>query len=280
MIQKGLLAVLLFFCLIYSNIVSAQYSAEPTKLKEYETSGAYLGSYFIDGMDIARAPFHWDQKEWIIAGSSLATASMIYLFFDDDIRSAFQTNRSSFSNNLSRNFIEPFGSGKYSLPLLGMLYLYGEIENHPRSKTIALNGVKTFVISAAFATVLKQIGKRHRPYQEYEGNSRAWAGPFGDSEYTSFPSGHTTVSFAMASYISSAYKDKAWVGITSYTLATLVGLSRINDDEHWASDVFVGAVLGYAIGQTVFNNSLEKYNIQVLPISHSGLGITLIKTIK
>ncbi len=274
MIKKEILSIVLFF-LVAINL-NAQYSADTVKLKEYKSTGAYLGSYFTDGMDIATAPFRWDKKNWIIAGSTVAAASLIYIF-DDDIRSVFQRNRSSFTDNLSQNFIEPFGSGKYSLPLLGLLYLYGEIDHNPKSKIVALNGVKTFVLSAAFVTVLKQIGKRHRPYQGFSSNPRLWDGPFGNSEYTSFPSGHSLVAFALATYVSSAYKEKAWVGIASYSVAGLVGLSRLNDDKHWASDVFVGAVLGYAIGKCVFNNSLEKYNIQVLPISQSGLGITLIK---
>ena len=163
------------------------------------------------------------------------------------------------------------------MPLFALLYLYGEIDQNPKSKTIALNGVKTFVLSAAFVTVLKHLTKRHRPYQDLEANPRLWEGPFGNSDYTSFPSGHTLVSFALASYVSSAYKDKPWIGIASYSIAGLVGLSRLNDDKHWASDVFFGAVLGYAVGKCIYNNSLEKHNILVLPVSQTGLGLTLIK---
>ncbi len=272
MIKKGFL----FLFLLASIQSYAQYSTDSIHLKKYESTGAYFGSYFTDGLKVATAPVCWDKEDWIIAGSTIAATSLIYIF-DDDIRTVFQKNRSSFTDNLSANFIEPFGSGKYSVPLLGLLYLYGEIDQNPKSKIVALNGVKTFVLSAAFVTILKQIGKRHRPYQDYEGNSTKWDGPFGDSEYTSFPSGHTLVSFALASYLSSAYKDKLWVGITSYSIAGLVGLSRLNDDEHWGSDVFVGAVLGYAIGKCIFNNSLEKYNIQILPVSQMGFGLTLVK---
>ena len=274
--KKRLLFSLSFLCLFASIHGYAQYSADSVQLKEYKSTGAYLESYFTDGLKVATAPFHWDKKEWIIVGSSVAAASLIYIF-DDDIRTVFQKSRSSFTDNLSANFIEPFGSGKYSLPLLGLLYLYGEIDQNPKSKIVALNATKTFVLSAAFVTILKKIGKRHRPHQDFEGNPRLWEGPFGDSEYTAFPSGHTLVSFAMASYISSAYKDKPWVGIASYSIAGLVGLSRLNDDVHWGSDIFVGAVLGYAIGRCIFNNSLEKYNLQVLPVSQTGFGITLIK---
>ena len=216
------------------------------------------------------------KKDWILAGSTLAAGSLIYIF-DDDIRNVFQRNRSSFTNHLSENIVEPFGSGLYSMPLFGLLYLYGEIGQDSKSKTVALDGVKTYVLSASVAFVLKQIGKRHRPFHDPEPNSKLWEGPFGDSKYNSFPSGHALVSFALASYVSSAYKDKVWVGIASYSIAGLVGLSRLNDDKHWASDVFIGAVIGYAVGKCIYNNSFEKHNIQVLPVAQNGLGITFIK---
>lgn len=276
MIKKGFvyfLSVLFLFAGITSR---AQYSTDTARLIEYESTGAYLGSYFTDGIDIATGPFHWEKKDWIIAGSTLAVASLIYIF-DEDIRNFFQRNRSPFTDDVSKNFIEPFGIGLYSMPLFGLLFLYGETHQDSKSKTVALNGVKTFVLSVAFVTVLKQITKRHRPYHDLTANPNLWEGPFGDPDYASFPSGHTMVSFALASYVSSAYKEKPWVGIASYSIAGLVGLSRLNNDKHWASDVFVGAVLGYAVGKCIYNNSLKKHNIQVLPVSQTGLGLTLIK---
>lgn len=276
MIKIKFIVSFLYLFLFASFNSYAQYTSDSAQIKDYDSARTYFKSYYTDGLKIATAPFHWGKKDWIIAGSTVATASLIYIF-DDDIRTVFQRNRSSFTNNLSANFIEPFGSGKYALPLLGFLYLYGELDQNPKSKIVALNGAKTFVLSAAFVTMIKQIAKRHRPQQDLGGNPYLWDGPFGDSDHTAFPSGHALVSFAMASYISSAYKDKLWVGIASYSVAGLVALSRLNDDEHWGSDVFVGAVLGYAIGKCVFMNSLAKYNIQVLPVTHTGIGLSLIK---
>jgi membrane-associated phospholipid phosphatase len=55
------------------------------------------------------------------------------------------------------------------------------------------------------------------------------------------------------------------VAVTTFSLATIVGISRIYDDKHWASDVFGGAVLGYAIGRLVYNNHLKKSNFTVVP---------------
>jgi hypothetical protein len=50
------------------------------------------------------------------------------------------------------------------------------------------------------------------------------------------------------------YHDRPIIPIVAYSAATLIGLSRITENKHWASDVFVGAALGYLCGRQVVNN--------------------------
>ena len=63
----------------------------------------------------------------------------------------------------------------------------------------------------------------------------------------SFPSGHTTQAFVLASAISANY-ESPWVKVSSYSLASAVGMARIEQNAHHASDVFAGALIGTAIG--------------------------------
>lgn len=70
----------------------------------------------------------------------------------------------------------------------------------------------------------------------------------------SFPSGHTTVAFAAATVYALEYKDKPWVPVFAYTAASLIGLSRLTENKHWATDVLAGAALGYLTGRQVVNN--------------------------
>jgi len=75
----------------------------------------------------------------------------------------------------------------------------------------------------------------------------------------SFPSGHTSNSFLGATIIQNVYgKD---IGIPAYILASITGLSRINDNKHYLSDVIFGAALGIGIG-TAFNHLYEKEIMQ------------------
>lgn len=67
----------------------------------------------------------------------------------------------------------------------------------------------------------------------------------------SFPSGHSALAFAVASVLARRYPRHRWVPWVVYGAATIVALSRIPDQAHFASDVFGGAALGFAIGHFV-----------------------------
>ena len=75
-----------------------------------------------------------------------------------------------------------------------------------------------------------------------------------DNDFKSFPSGHTTAAFAAATVYAMEYRKSVVVPIVAYTAASLVGLSRISENKHWATDVLLGATLGYLCGRVVVNN--------------------------
>jgi hypothetical protein len=79
----------------------------------------------------------------------------------------------------------------------------------------------------------------------------------------SFPSGHTSHSFTMATIASELYGEN--IGLISYGLATLVAVSRMNDNKHYLSDIIFGAGLGTAVGRA-FTKNYQKFaetNIQI-----------------
>jgi membrane-associated phospholipid phosphatase len=62
------------------------------------------------------------------------------------------------------------------------------------------------------------------------------------------------------------------VPVLSYSAATLVGITRLTEHEHWASDVFVGGLIGYLCGKQVvsrFNETRQKLRNPLI----SGTGI-------
>jgi membrane-associated phospholipid phosphatase len=67
-----------------------------------------------------------------------------------------------------------------------------------------------------------------------------------ENAWQSFPSGHATVAFSLATGIA-AEARRPWVSVAAYTGAGLVAWSRVYDDKHWTSDVVGGALLGVGV---------------------------------
>lgn len=88
----------------------------------------------------------------------------------------------------------------------------------------------------------------------------------------SMPSGHTSHSFAVAAVANELYGHK--VGTAAYLIAGLVAISRINDNEHYLSDVIVGAGLGTIIGRGFARTFQEKKYVPNMTISGKGFNIT------
>lgn len=68
-----------------------------------------------------------------------------------------------------------------------------------------------------------------------------------DSNWQSFPSGHTGAAFSGAAFLQSRYGSN-W-GIPAYAAATFVGASRIHGNRHFAGDVVAGASIGFLMNQ-------------------------------
>ena len=71
--------------------------------------------------------------------------------------------------------------------------------------------------------------------------------PISKTDYLSFPSGHTSMSFVPAHFINNRYNFLSAIAI--YGLAIFTGISRIESRQHYTSDVAVGALLGIGFAQ-------------------------------
>lgn len=243
----------------------------------YKPDKAYFKSYWTVTKKIPTGPARWKTGEWI-AFSGIIVGGVILYAYDDEIRKFIQRNPSHGKDVTAKYVFEPWGSGLYPAALLGGFYIYGAAAKDKRAKQIALAGVQVFIMTGITTQIIKHLTHRHRPNQDDPSNPRLWEGPITGWEYTSFPSGHTSTAFALASLISSIYKDKIWVGIVSYTIATGVAWSRVYENNHWPSDVLIGAALGFAIGKTVYHVMQGRTNL-TLGISDYG-GVSLVYHLK
>jgi hypothetical protein len=98
--------------------------------------------------------------------------------------------------------------------------------------------------STLVAYAFKGITQRPRPYQG-DGNGTLFQGG------TSFPSEHAAVAWSVATVMAHEYPG-ILTQIAAYGLASTVTLTRVTSKQHFASDAFVGSVLGWYLGRQIY----------------------------
>jgi len=234
----------------------------------------YFISYWTDFKGVVASPAHWSKGEYIAAGSVAIGAGILYSQ-DKQIAEFFQAHRSDNLDKANEYFFDPFGKMYYTVPLMGAFYIYGALAHKNKPKSVAMDFVKASLYSGIIVTGIKHLAHRHRPFQTNPLNPYLWDGPMTDDwGHTSFASGHTIMTWTFASVVATHYKDRLWIPITVYSLATLEGVARMYSNKHWSSDVVIGAALGYAIGVYVVNHNQTNWQITpVVGMNYSGLGV-------
>lgn len=203
-------------------------------------------------LHVVTRPADWEASDWKQLGLGAVAVLGAGLALDAPLDRAFARNARPSWDNLAKN-VEYLG-GTGSLILAGGIYLGGAALKDPALRAVGIDAGMAMVIAQLTLTLpLKALTGRSRP-SAGEGSSHFKPLSGGQS----FPSGHTTQAFVLASVIS-AHADQPWVTGVSYGLATLVGVARMERRGHFLSDVLGGAAIGTFVGREVvrFNQSLR-----------------------
>lgn len=137
------------------------------------------------------------------------------------------------------------------------IYLIGRIDGQRRVQALGLHSVESILLADVLGGGIKLLAGRQRPFVDVKNpyDFQLWRGLV-DDKYRSFPSGHTITAFAFASTLTRETQfwwphGAFYIGTVFYGGASLVGLSRIYNNQHWASDVMAGAAIGTIVGLKV-----------------------------
>ncbi|MBV8053540.1 MAG: phosphatase PAP2 family protein [Acidobacteriaceae bacterium] len=128
------------------------------------------------------------------------------------------------------------------------LWVYGIKTDNPHAKETGELELETLADTFLVYTPMQLLAARERPGVGTN-NGRFWRN---HSVNTSFPAGHAMFTTAMATVLAHEY-PKPWVQVLAYGAAATVTAGRFLGHDHWASDLFVGNVLGYLIARHVFH---------------------------
>ena len=200
-----------------------------------------------DQKAIWTAPLHLDRGDakWVIPSSigfmALVTTDRIsgdeMLEFDRQVKTS--------------RIISDAGS-IYSLgAVTGAFYLLGRKKNDDRARETGLLSAEALVDGVIVEGALKGITQRARPMDGVERSEFFDGG-------SSFPSGHSLQTWAVATVIANEYQDRRAVQIAAYGAATAVSIARFTSHKHYISDVVAGSAMGYAIGRYVYTTHHRK----------------------
>lgn len=221
--------------------------------------GSSLGAQPVDTTAISTDPLFVRKDAYYAAGFVLATAAAAPLdrYFAGRLQRPWaQENR--FLSRVAAVFRWTGGPGTYIIG--ASLYGAGRAFGNERMADLGLHGTEALVIGQLTGMVLKGTLGRARPYVD-EDDPDPFQFQFGrgfrrGEDYRSFPSGHTVAGFAAAAAVVTETK-RWWPGANwavapiMYGGASLIGISRMYNNKHWASDVITGALIGSFAGRKV-----------------------------
>jgi membrane-associated phospholipid phosphatase len=211
-------------------------------------------------------PFHMSGTDWKKFGIFAAGTGAIFLVDNPIQQAALKLKERNTPIKDISHSITNLG-GVYEGVTLAGFACYGLIFKDQKMVNTALLATQAYITGAAVTTFLKFMTGETRPsyYRPDQVASPRFLGPFtkaerdanGKKTYSSFPSGHTTMAFAVATVFASEYRNKPVIPVLVYTVASLIGISRVTENVHWTTDVFAGAALGYLTGKNILNNYLR-----------------------
>lgn len=190
---------------------------------------------------------HWESTLAFTA----ATAGLVALDAHDTPYFRRTNNFRSFNPAFSgRNT----GLGMVTVP--AMLLAGGWARRDSYTEQTSLLAAEAVADGELLSLVMKDIDRRLRPSDISPSGdfSRSWFRSHGTlltAENAGFPSGHTIAAFSIAAVFASRYRRHRWVAPLAYTLAAVVGFSRVTNQAHFPSDVFAGAVMGYVVSHYI-----------------------------
>jgi membrane-associated phospholipid phosphatase len=214
----------------------------------------YISSYWYNGVHLATSPARWTVDDWARCGGAIAISAVV-ISMDEAISQPFFDWQTDFAKKFG-DAGEVLGSGYVQFSITGLALGAGALAHSKPLINFGLDNLQAQLFTSGLTLIVKELTHRARP-EEGEGAYK-WYGPFKGSGNQSFFSGHTSLSFCTATMIYLHSHRKWWVGVLGYTMATGIGVSRMQKEKHWASDVVVGAAVGTAVAAFVYKQQQKR----------------------
>jgi membrane-associated phospholipid phosphatase len=222
----------------------------PSAAKDHQSSsfGKSLGTAVKtigdDELHIVKSPFSVSALKW----DALAVGATGVLIANDE-SVAHQVSPSWHNTSINISNAGVYGLGAAA----GGIFVTGLITHNEHATDTGIRSAEASVDSVILYAALKAVLARQRPY------TGAGEGKFFSGNWTSgsFPSGHATFAWTLASVMAHEYPN--WpMRLLMYGAATAVSTTRVTGGVHFPADVFSGSVIGYGVGTYVAHKDRQK----------------------
>lgn len=204
------------------------------------------GDFLQDQKDIWTFPVQLARGHHWIPTIVIAGGTAAFIAADPHVASYFRSHQKNVDK--LNDVFDPMITTGEVIALPASLMVAGYIRHEQREVSTALMAAEAYGDSAIVDLAIKAVTRRQRPSDIPTGQpftNTFFNGSKSPFKGSSFPSGHSAAAFSVATVVADRYSRKRWVTVLAYGLATAVSASRITENAHFTSDVFLGAALGY-----------------------------------
>ena len=214
---------------------------------ERETTWRTLpGNFLHDQKDIWLFPVQLAKGHHWIPTLVIAGGTAAFIAADPHVASYFRSHQKNVDK--VNDVFDPMITTGEVIALPTSLMVAGYLLHDQREVSTALMAAEAYGDSAIVDLAIKAITRRQRPSDIPTGQpftNTFFNGSKSPFKGSSFPSGHSAAAFSVATVVASRYSRHRWAPILAYGMATAISVSRITENAHFTSDVFLGAAIGY-----------------------------------
>jgi membrane-associated phospholipid phosphatase len=210
------------------------------------------GDFLHDQKDLWTFPIRLVRGHDLLPTAIVVGGTIGLIYADPHIAPYFRNHQKNWDD--VNDVFDPVITTTEVIALPAALLTAGYIRHDDREVNTALLATEAYGDSVVINLAMKAVTRRERPSDvPPNGNfeDTFFNGGKSPLKGSSFPSGHATAVWSVATVVAERYRHrhKPWIPVLSYTLATAISFSRITESAHFPSDVWLGASLGYTIAK-------------------------------
>ncbi len=232
--------------------VPSRITTLPSEAQREPTWRTLPGDFLHDQKDLWTFPIKVAKGHYLLPTLLVIGGTAGLIFADPHAMPYFQKHEKNLDD--VNDVFDPMITTGEVIALPAGLLAAGYLRHDQREVSTALLAAEAYGDSVVVNLAIKAVTRRERPADvplngSFEGTF--FNGGKSPLKGSSFPSGHSTAVWSVATVVAERYRHrgKPWIPVLSYALATAISCSRITSMAHFPSDVFLGASLGYTIAK-------------------------------